>query len=428
MGQLVPSLGERGGELLGVIVKPLGDLRVGRVHLQGQVGGEHDGGVELLGIMSIRNGSLRGRFLGCPLMSARWALGQHPVVAEEIVEVAVGPLSLRGGPGTLKTAGDGVAGVALSKFAQPAKTLSFDALPLRFRADILIRTGRAMGLPESVAAGDQSDRFLVVHRHAGEGFTDVPGGRERVGLRVRSLRVHVDQTHLHGRQRIGQFPVAAVTLVRQPFVFRSPVNVLLGFPHIGPTSGESKRLQAHVFERHVPGQHHEVGPGDFLAVLLLDRPKQATSLVQVGIVGPAIERRKALRAIRRPSPAIRDAISPGAVPGHANEQRAVVAIIGGPPLLRSRQESVEILLQRRHVEFLELLGIVETLSQRIALGRILVKNLQVQLVGPPVFVGQSAGGRMSLRYRVPGHHRAFAEVLRTTLQDFRFGRVGRQEG
>jgi hypothetical protein len=49
---------------------------------------------------------------------------------------------------------------------------------------------------------------------------------------------------------------------------------------------------------HVAGEDHQVGPGDLVAVFLLDRPQQAARLVEVAVVRPAVERRKALRAPR----------------------------------------------------------------------------------------------------------------------------------
>ena len=66
----------------------------------------------------------------------------------------------------------------------------------------------AVGLAEGVAAGDQRDGLLVVHRHAAEGLADVAGRRDRIGVAVRAFRVDVDQAHLHGGERILE--VAAV--------------------------------------------------------------------------------------------------------------------------------------------------------------------------------------------------------------------------
>ena len=45
----------------------------------------------------------------------------------------------------------------------------------------------AVGLAEGVAAGDERDGLLVVHRHAREGLADVPGRGERIRLAVRAL-------------------------------------------------------------------------------------------------------------------------------------------------------------------------------------------------------------------------------------------------
>ncbi|MNT98784.1 hypothetical protein D3C72_2414480 [compost metagenome] len=59
-----------------------------------------------------------------------------------------------------------------------------------------------------MTAGDQRHGFLIVHGHAAEGFTDVLAGGHRVRVAFRAFRVHVDQAHLHGRQRV--FQIAAL--------------------------------------------------------------------------------------------------------------------------------------------------------------------------------------------------------------------------
>ena len=73
-----------------------------------------------------------------------------------------------------------------------------------------------MRLAEGVAAGDQRDGLLVVHRHAAEGLADVLRGREGIGVAVRAFRVDVDQAHLHGAERLGELAVAAVAFVAEP--------------------------------------------------------------------------------------------------------------------------------------------------------------------------------------------------------------------
>ena len=77
-----------------------------------------------------------------------------------------------------------------------------------------------MGLAEGVAAGDQRDGFLIVHRHAAEGLADIVGRRDRIGIAVGTFGVDIDQAHLHGGQRILQ--IAAVDVA---------VGVLVGDDH-----------------------------------------------------------------------------------------------------------------------------------------------------------------------------------------------------
>ena len=110
----------------------------------------------------------------------------------------------------------------------------------------------AMGLAECVAAGDQRDRFLVVHRHAAECLADVAGRRHRVGVAVRPFRVDVDQTHLDGAERNRQIPVAAIALVVQPSLFRAPVDVLVCRPDVRAAAAEAEGLEAHRLQGSVP--------------------------------------------------------------------------------------------------------------------------------------------------------------------------------
>ena len=82
-------------------------------------------------------------------------------------------------------------------------------------------------LPKVWPPRRQRDGFLVVHRHAREGFADVLAGRDRVRLAVGAFGVDVDQAHLHGGQGIFEVAfarIAAVGLVagRQPFGFAEP--------------------------------------------------------------------------------------------------------------------------------------------------------------------------------------------------------------
>ena len=338
-------------------------------------------------VEGVRDGG--GATLRLPLLGAGRALGQLPFVVEQVVEEVVAPLRGRLRPGDFRAARDGVGPDAGSVAALPAEALILDEGAFRLRADQRRITG-AVGLAEGVAAGNQRDGLLVVHRHAEESFADVLGGRDRIRIAVRPLRIDVDQAHLHRTERILQLAFAAVAFVPQPRPLGTPVE-LLGLPHVGTPAGETERLEAHRLEGDVAGEDHQVGPGDFPAVLLLDRPQEPARLVEVGVVRPAVEGREALLAGAGAAAAIGDAVGAGAVPGHADEQPPVVAEVGRPPRLRVRHQGLQVLDHRVQVEGLEFLGVVERLAHRIGPGGALVENLNVQLVRPPVAVRVGAG-------------------------------------
>ena len=282
---------------------------------------------------------------GCPLVRAGRALRQLPLVAEQVPEEVAAPLRRRRGPGDLQAAGDRVAARARAEAALPAEALRLDVGGLRIGAHVRRGAG-AVGLAEGVAAGDQRDRLLVVHRHAGEGLADVPGRRDRVRVAVRAFRVDVDEAHLHGAERVLEVPLSGVALVIQPLRLLAPVDVLVRLPDVLAAAAEAEGLEAHRLQRDVAGEDHQVGPGDLPAVLLLDRPEQAARLVQADVVRPAVEGREPLLAPAAAAAAVARAVGARAVPGHADEQRPVVAEVRRPPVLRIRHQRREVLLQR----------------------------------------------------------------------------------
>ena len=191
-----------------------------------------------------------------------------------------------------------------------------------------------MGLAEGMAAGDEGDGLLVVHRHAAEGGPDVLGGGQVVAAGVRAFRVDVDQAHVGGAERLNQIAVAGEAhVVIQPGDLATPVHVFVRLPHVRTAAAEADGPEAHGFQRDVAGKDQQVGPGDFLAVLLLDRPQQAARLVDVDVVGPAVERCEALLAPAAAAAAVGDPVGPGGVPGHADELRPVMAEVRRPPVL-----------------------------------------------------------------------------------------------
>ncbi len=176
----------------------------------------------------------------------------------------------------------------------------------------------------------------------------------------------------------------------------APQYRLVGLPVVGAAAGEAERLEAHGLERDVARQDQEVGPRDLIAVLLLDRPQEAAGLVEADVVRPAVERGESLLAVAATAAAVEDTVGTGAVPGHADEQAAVVAKVGWPPILRIRHHRVEILLEPLIVEGLESGGIVEVAAERVGLGRMLSQGVELELAGPPVVVPGAAAGDVAL--------------------------------
>ena len=312
--------------------------------------------------------------------------------------------------------------------ADPAQALLLERGALGLGADEVGVAG-TVGLAEGVATGDEGDGLLVVHGHPGEGLADVAGRGQRVGVAVGALGVDVDQAHLDGAEHLGQLALAAVALVAQPGVLGSPED-LLGLPDVLAAEAEAEGLEAHRLQGDVAGEHDEVGPRDLLAVLLLDRPQQPPGLVEVGVVGPAVEGREPLAAVTGATAAVVDAVGARGVPAHPDHQAAVVAEVGGPPVLGGGEHLGDVPLEGLDVEVRELLVVAEVGTQRVDLGRVGVQHRQVQRVGPPVLerVGPSTrlgrrrvdrrvlalaalGGRRVVRDRAAGR-RLLVDALR----------------
>ena len=427
MGQLEPRPRERIGERLRILQEALGDRPVDRIEAQRQVGGQHLGALLAGGV--VRERHVLRRVLGDPLVGAGRRLLQLPFEPEQVLEELVAPQRGRLRPGDLDARGDGVAALAAAEPVVPAQALLFQFARFRFGPHVVGGAG-TMRLAEGMASGDEGDGFLVVHRHAGEGVADVLRREQGIGIAVGAFRVHVDQTHLHGRQRILQparMHVAVRRVVRdqhtfvaglldalgavriadvaaQPRGLAAPVHVLVRFPGVLTPTAEAESAEAHRFQRDVAGQDHQVGPRDGLPVFLLDRPQQAARLVQADVVGPAVERREALLSAAAAAAPVADAVGACAMPGHADEKAAVVAEIGRPPVLRIGHQVAQVLLQRVVVDLLERLGVVEAGVERVGARRVLVQQVQAQLVGPPVAIaGTATRSRMERALGFSGH-------------------------
>ena len=154
-----------------------------------------------------------------------------------------------------------------------------------------------MGFTEGVTTGNQGNGFFIVHGHARKRFANVVGGSLRVRVAIGTFRIHIDQPHHGGCERVLQ-----VSLIREPGVigepvfFAAPVHVLIRFPGIFTTTGKTKGFKAHGFQCHVTGKNDQIRPGNLAAVFLFHRPDQSAGLVQIDVIRPAIERGKTLLA------------------------------------------------------------------------------------------------------------------------------------
>jgi len=203
-----------------------------------------------------------------------------------------------------------------------------------------------------------------------------------IGVRfaIRAFWIDVDEAHLHRAERLRELAFAAVALIAEPRPLGTPEQ-LFRLPDIGAAAGKTEGFEAHRLQRAIAGKDYQVRPRNLVAVFLLDRPQQPARLVEVGVVPPTVQRRKTLLSSSGSAAAVSDAVRARTVPRHADEQSAVVAEVGRPPILRIRHERGEVLLQRLEVELLELLRVVERLAHRIGQGRVLVETFQVEPVG-----------------------------------------------
>src|SRR5689334_3796786 len=182
MRQLEPGLRECVGELLRVLIEATRNLFVGRIEPQREIGREHVGSDLLRLVMGRRDRAFTGTVLRLPLFRASGALGQLPLVLEQVLEEIVAPLGWRRRPRDLETAGDRMSANAGLITALPAESLLFEIATLRFPADVRHRRSSTVRLAERMTAGDEGNRLFVVHRHAAERLSNIARGGLRIGI------------------------------------------------------------------------------------------------------------------------------------------------------------------------------------------------------------------------------------------------------
>src|SRR5262245_49482362 len=165
-------------------------------------------------------------------------------------------------------------------------------------------------------------------------------------------------------ERPPHLPATGVAFVSEPCVLRTPED-LIGLPAVLTPKAEAEGFEAHGLISTVAGENDQVGPGDLVAVLLFHWPEQPPRLVEARVIGPTVERGKALHAAAATAPAIGDAVRACRMPCHPDEERPVVAVVGRPPFLRLRHYFEDVFLQGIHIKFLELLRVIEVRAHRV---------------------------------------------------------------
>ena len=386
--------GAREGILERPVVGPelVGDRAEFGVHLQRHVGRGHHRGDQNRRVPGGRGLVFITLVDRLPLLRSGGRAHQLVFVVEQQAEVVLAPLRGRVDPRPFDAAGDGMfADAAAFMTADPAEALRDKVAPCgRMPEQRCVAV--AMRLAEGVPARSECDGFLRIHGHPLERGAHVAGRLERIGIAARAFGIDVDEPHLDRGERAFQLVHAVLggnarlhALV-DPLVFCAPINVALGLEHIGTAAAETEHRPAHILDRDIAGQDEQIGPADRRAVLGLDRPQQAACLVEIAIVGPAVERGEALLPAVGAAAAIGGAIRARRVPRHADEEGSVMAVIGRPPRLAVGHQGGKVLLERSVVEALERRGVIEILAVRIG-SAVGIEDFGRQHLGPPVLVG-----------------------------------------
>ncbi len=276
MGQLVPGAGERVCKLIRIFVEPARDLLVFRIHPHGHVGRGHDGDLLLGRIVSLWRHVRLVYILWLPLERASGALHKFPLIAEQHIKIAIVPFDRVWRPCAFDAAGDRVIAMANTELALPPKPLFGDVAAFRLCTNHR-RVTRTVALAKCVTASSQRNSFFVVHGHPGKCFTDVLCRSQRIRIAVRAFGVHVDEAHLNGCERVLEHTLAAIAAAGliaggQPLFFRAPIDIFLRLENVFAAAAKPKRFTAHGFNGAIARKDHEIGPGNLVAVLLLDRP------------------------------------------------------------------------------------------------------------------------------------------------------------
>ena len=252
-------------------MEPFGNFAIARIFPHRHVGCCHHRWHAHRGIFGIRCHIFLLLIDRVPDIRASRAFYQLPLITKQKVEIAIVPFCRIGCPRTFDTTGDGVTPFAFAMCAYPAKAHLFNRSTFWLNPDQISITC-TMRFTECMTTCGQGDSFFVIHRHSGKCFTNIAGTCQRIGIAIRPFRIHIDQSHLHGRQRMRQIAITRITAIRQPVCFKTPVNIFFRCPYVWTTATVTKGFAAHRLDSDITCQNQKIGPANLLAIFLFDRP------------------------------------------------------------------------------------------------------------------------------------------------------------
>src|SRR4029077_6698836 len=93
---------------------------------------------------------------------------------EQVLKKTCAPFGRRRGPDNFQTAGYGVATFARPEAVLPTKALCLESFRFRLGTDVRRRCS-AVCFAKGMTAGDERDRFFVIHGHPMERFPEAFG-------------------------------------------------------------------------------------------------------------------------------------------------------------------------------------------------------------------------------------------------------------
>ena len=104
----------------------------------------------------------------------------------------------------------------------PTQALFFNALQLQAQVLHICQHRRHHGFCQSVSACNKRNGFFIIHCHTAKGSRISLAAAIGSGFPVRSFRIHIYQSHLHGCKRIFEFAVHRYSSLSPSHFFSEP--------------------------------------------------------------------------------------------------------------------------------------------------------------------------------------------------------------